>query len=638
MSPSLINARMANFLAMLCLLVLAVLLYRPGLVDLWVFDDHPALGPLTDDLRAERPLAELLARHAVSSSGPTGRPVSMLTFILDGVARGPDLAGWKATNLVLHLACGILVFLLVRELLGCFTGKRRGSALPLVVAALWLLHPLHVSTVLYTVQRMTLLSTLFQLAGLLGYLRGRGAFLGGTPARGWGWLGISAACLVLGFLSKETGVLLLVYVVLFEALCLAGGYARHPLAVRWTRRVLLLGVATGLAMAFAWFVLRSGSLLHGYGTRPFSLDERLWTQPRIMLEYTRLTLLPSLADMKFIHDDIEISRGWFTPWTTAAAVVLLALFAWSAWLARRRLPLYSFGAGLFLCGHLLESTVVPLDLMYEHRQYLPSLGLLLGVVGLGERLLTRRRISGLAVLLLLGLFSVMTWQRAAIWSSEARLFLELVRINGDSPRAMVMVANWFGNQGQYGTARALLERIDTPGARLNTLYYTCVESGALPPAALDALPEPRIVSFHEASGLMFLGRAGLAGSCRVPDQAYLDLLARWLARPVHASRSGLLIYRGYYLDRAGRIDEALATLEEAYRVGGRQSPVALVIAAELAIDAGRLEEAERLLERAREANRRSRRDSSSDIDRAASRLVIARERPEALQRFDPFKE
>jgi tetratricopeptide (TPR) repeat protein len=137
---------------------------------------------------------------------------------------------------------------------------------------------------------------------------------------------------------------------------------------------------------------------------------------------------------------------------------------------------------------------------------------------------------------------------------------------------------------------------------------------------------------------MFLGRAGLAGSCRVPDQAYLDLLARWLARPVHASRSGLLIYRGYYLDRAGRIDEALATLEEAYRVGGRQSQVALVIAAELAIDAGRLEEAERLLERAREANRRSRRDSSSDIDRAASRLVIARERPGELQRFDPFKE
>jgi hypothetical protein len=627
-----------GLLALLAMLVLTSFLYRPGLVDVWVFDDHPNLGPLLEDVRTGGSMPELLEEHAFSGSGPTGRPVSMLTFVVDGVVRGTDLAGWKQTNLVLHLACGSLIFLLVRALARTFSELRPGAALALAVAGLWLLHPLHLSTVLYTVQRMTLLSTLFQLAGMLGYLGARSAFLAGRPTRGWLCLAISVACLALGVLSKENGALLLVYIILFEALIITGGHAHNTAEKRWARRAMLLGIGAGLVGTTGWFALGHGLPIEGYGTRPFTLEERLLTQPRVLLEYARLTVLPNLAGMKFIHDDIVISRGWFAPWTTAVAAAVLAIFAWSAWLARRRLPLYSFGVGLYLCGHLLESTVIPLDLMYEHRQYFPSFGLLLATAALGVRLVSKRWLAVVVVLLLCALLSAMTWQRAGAWSSEARLFQEMLRINPDSPRAMAMVANWFGNRGEYTAARALLARLDSPAARLNALYYDCVERGEVPAAALAALPDPEIVSFYEASGLMHLGRAGLAGHCQFPKQAYLDLLARWLAQPVHASRGGLLIYRAYYLDRLGRADAALETLEEAYRYGRVRSSIALVIAAELAIDAGWLEQAERLLTRARESNRTSRRDSSADIDMAVARLAVAREHPAELRPFDPFQE
>jgi hypothetical protein len=617
---------------LITLLVTTYLLYQPGLVNLWVFDDHPNLGPLVDDLHAGRTAGDLFDSHLVSGSGPTGRPVSMLTFILDGLARGPTLDGWKTTSLIIHLACGILVFLVVSQLQRLFDDAHRSCSLPLLVSAVWLLHPLHVSTVLYTVQRMALLSTMFQLMGLYAYLHARAAYLVSDTPKVVGWLAGAVASLLLGIFSKENGILLVTYIVLVELL--KPGLNHRE--ARWSMGVLFAVLGGAVAVGVAWSMLHSGSFFGGYSTRFFTLEERLLTQPRILLEYVYMTLVPSLAEMKFIHDDLEISRGLFSPWATVVAIAALLAFASSAWVQRRKRPLFTYGAGLFFCGHLLESSVVPLDLMYEHRQYFPSIGLILSISALCIPLLTRRGLAVITFLPLLVLLSMMTWMRAVTWSSEAKLYAEMMRINPDSPRAMTMVANWFGNRGETKTARTLLARIDSPAAQLNVLYYNCIEGGELLDEDLDSLPEPDIVSFYESSGLMYLGRAGLAGSCRFPDEAYLGLLDRWMQRPVHGKRSGLLIYRGYYLSRSGRHEDAIAALEQAFRAGGARQPVALVIAAELSIDAGELVWAERLLERARFAIGDGATDP--DIEMASERLRVARQRPDELVPFDPFKE
>jgi hypothetical protein len=559
----------------------------------------------------------------------------MLTFILDGLVRGPDLTGWKTSNLVVHLACGWLVFLLVVQLQRLFfRGQNPSHALPLVVAVLWLIHPLHVSTVLYTVQRMTLLSTLFQLLGIVSYLRARAAYLQGCDRRVLGWLSAALVALVLGVFSKETGILLVVYVLLVEALCLSSLQRGDLRSDRWAKRAMF-GSLLFIGAMLCWLVLRSGSVVDGYSTRPFTWQERLLTQSRILVEYVRLTVVPDISEMKFIHDDIEISRDWFRPWITAPALIGLLFLAWSAWRVRRKSPIYTFGIGLFFIGHLIESSVVPLDLMYEHRQYLPSIGLLLAAAMAGMPLFTRRWLVIAVLVPLLSLLSVMTWTRAHAWSSEQSLFQEMVRINHESPRAMTMVANWYGNRGEITVARALLTHIASPAARLNALYFDCVEYGEVTGAQLTALPEPAILGFYEASGLMYLGRIGLAGNCRFPEEAYLVLLGRWMDRPIHAARSGLLIYRAYYLDRTGEHASALEALEEAYRVGGGRNPIALVIAAEISIDAGELQRAEKLLARARASGRSS--GDNGDIEMAAMRLRLAREQPDKLVPFDPFQ-
>ena len=153
---------------------MCAVVYMPGLQGPMLHDDFPQLSGL---LRAQSAdWRELSDAYLMSDSGALGRPVSMASFIASAILHGGELRYWKATNLLIHTLTGIVVFFLARVLLRASPSSiRPGQAgwLALLVAGLWLLHALHVSTVLYTVQRMAQLSTLFVLTGLLLYSTGR---------------------------------------------------------------------------------------------------------------------------------------------------------------------------------------------------------------------------------------------------------------------------------------------------------------------------------------------------------------------------------------------------------------------------------------------------------------------------------
>ena len=198
--------------------MLAVFAYLPGLGGPLFLDDWPQLGGLIDESASDPAL--LFNNYLVSGSGPLGRPVSMMTFILDATAHGPDTWWWKYQNLLIHLVSGLLVAWLA-AMLAQAVGKRAGSdpwLFGVVAGALWLLHPLQVSTVLYTVQRMTELSTLFVLAGLVCYVRGR-HWLSVSSWRGWLLIALGFGLFYpLGVFSKENALLFPVYCALVELL------------------------------------------------------------------------------------------------------------------------------------------------------------------------------------------------------------------------------------------------------------------------------------------------------------------------------------------------------------------------------------------------------------------------------------
>jgi hypothetical protein len=301
----------------------------------------------------------------------------------------------------------------------------RASIVAALIATGWMLLPINLTAVLYVVQRMESMANLFVLLGLIGYVAGRRCMLThsftstaiNTPARRRvpGWSHVSPqtlgfiTCLIsitvptaLGTLAKETAVMLPLYALLIEWMLFrfrssqpcsspGGQIGACPTAVllgqtgrteKNDRRVITLFLVVlilPLAMGLAWLL---PSLLkpESWATRDFTLGTRLLSEARIFVDYIAWTLMPTPNALSFYHDDFRISTGLLAPWTTLASIMFLAaLIALMLWLRQRR-PLMALGIALFLGCQLLTGTILPLELIYEHRNYFASFGLLLAIV------------------------------------------------------------------------------------------------------------------------------------------------------------------------------------------------------------------------------------------------------------------
>lgn len=430
-------------------LLATALAYGLSLSGPFLFDDlqnivgNPYVQPALLDWAA-------LKAAATAYPGFPGRPVATVSFALNYLFGGLDPAAFRAVNLVIHLLCGLTLFSLLRSVLAMAREAQVPTApdpdgaqwVAALVASAWLLHPLQVSTVLYAVQRMTLLATLFSLLGMLAYLRMRRAQLAGRLGAAPGLAAL--ACLAAAIFSKESGALLPLYWGLLE-LAILRLRAAQPAVQRALHRVwlgggalALLGLLLSLPALIAW-------LQHGYGGREFTLSERLLTQARVLLLYLRLLLLPDPRAMTLYHDDLPLSTGWLAPWTTLPAVIaILTAFAVTVIGLFSRHRLLALGPALFFTGHLLESSVVPLELVFEHRNYLPAAGAMLPLGLLAARL--PRPAIAVPALVLLGALCA---ARAQLFSDPLGLVAHGLRHHPDSPRSQL----WAGD-----THRALADR------------------------------------------------------------------------------------------------------------------------------------------------------------------------------------
>ncbi len=406
-----------------CIIALTVACYLPGLTGHFISDDGVNIR-INQFLKINSLDFSSLWQAATSGGvSPLSRPISMTSFAINQYFFGLNPYYFKAVNLAIHLINGVQVFFMVKLLLNLHL-RIRGAAddntaswIGLAVAAVWLLHPFNLTSVLYMVQRMTSLSALFTLAGLTLYLYGRKELLSGNRS---GFFAIAAALFIatpLAALCKENGVLLPLLIFVTEAILL-----RWNAPDQDNRRMLaaILGLTVAVPILVGLFyVLNNPSLiLGGYVWRDFSLTERLMTEARVLWFYLHMIVLPNMSEMGLQHDDILISRNLFSPWTTLPAIVGLLLLTAIAFVLRNKQPLITFGIAFFFVGHAMESTIIPLELAFEHRNYLPMLGILLPLAyyALNPRLhLASVRVRRAAFLLLVILFAGLTATRAQQW-------------------------------------------------------------------------------------------------------------------------------------------------------------------------------------------------------------------------------
>lgn len=468
------------------LAILVALIYSPGLSGDFVFDDFANIVA-NKKIHAETLDFESLARAASAYQGPIGRPLATVGFAIDYAVGGKDPFAFKLHSLIVHLLNSLLVFLLCRRLLAHAPVMMAARTwMPLALGAAWALHPIQVSSVLYVVQRMEMLAALFMLLGLLAYLRGRSLQMEGRG--GWSWIVLAFACAGIGLLAKETPGLFP-----FLTLALELTILQFRATDARVGRLLKLGYAcftvVALLLYFGVIVPRYGNP-GAFANRDFSLYERLLSQFRVLPTYIGQMLLPLPDSMPFYYDDYPKSTGWLAPLTTLLGALFLAALATLAWACRKKAALLALGIMWFFIPHLLTSGAVNLELAFEHRNYLPLLGIVIAVAGAATALPLRpspesaATAAGVIVLMLAALCGI----RAATWGDPLVLAMDMVSRNPDSARA----------SSDLGAAYARLA-MESPDSSFLDLALAEFERGSHLPGA-SPLPEQGLILLSAGAG------------------------------------------------------------------------------------------------------------------------------------------
>jgi protein O-mannosyl-transferase len=587
------------------LLVAYVVLIWPALHGPFLFDDFPNLDALSrvEVIDSARGVGIYLSE---ARSFP-GRPLAMLSFLAQKASWPDDPFPFKLANLLVHLGNGLLVFVLSMQL-----GSRLRSApsrwLPVfagLIAIGWLVHPMQLSAVLLVVQRMTLLSSLFVLLGLVAYVHGLVSQPSSSLRRGM-WMTLGMACIVPAILCKENGILLPLYAWVVDATLLRDRVQEIPPALRRLRRILLFPTIAFLAV---WAITQLRQLGAPLAARDFTMAERLLTEPRVLFDYLNGIVFPRYATYSVYHDDFVVSRGLLSPISTfPVLVVLVASFA-AALVWRKRWPVAAFGVLWFLAGHSLESGPISLELYFEHRNYLPLAGLVMAVgfalIGLPDGALRRAAILAASLWLAASLFATTLY--SGIWTSADKLAYFWAHSHPGSLRAQGEYAEVLYRAGNTAGARAVFATAAEnypadAGVDVSLAILDC-SSNALSADAVARL-RGRLVTAPWSrlayQGLETLGQLAGAGRClpALDEEAWASLTDSVLANPNFRSDPVAMGYVHYLRHsqavRQHDLGKALAELDATGAVD--PDPEIVRLQAKYLVQAGRYDTAIALLE------------------------------------------
>lgn len=598
--------RYASLLAAGVLLALCVWMYWPGSAGPTILDDYRNLDILTDIEERSDYAGDYIFGNR---SGVLGRSVSMFSFVIEELYLGGETAVRKRVNIGLHALIGALLMWLFSRLLA-HAGIAQHQWFAVLGGALWLFSPLYVSTVLYVVQRMAMLATLFMLLSCIVYTYWRQLLF--RSLRGVAVFALLLLCIALAVFSKENGALVLPVLVALEVLWFGGRDRRGNIDVT-LRRVSLALMGSGVLLAVLGLVYKYDWIQSGYRRRDFTLSERLLTQARIVWDYLAQLLWPDVQRMGVFHDDYGISTSLTQPSATLYAVLGWALVAVASLLLLRWRAgqLMVAAIAVFVLGHAMESTVWPLELYFEHRNYFPGVGVfLLLLAALGS---LARRWPQLAAPLLawlavwVVLLAVQTGSQVQVWSSAPVLRLQHVTYHPESARANREMAMHLAGVGALESAFTYSRRADAFSSReragdrqLREIAMHCLSGRTVPAHLFAELGQANpqrpfaLVSGMQAADTIF----SRGGCTRQQYLALADRMAEIFLREgaVATASANFFAALAGMENRLERYDNAYAYMEKSLALN-RRRVASLLMQLHFATALGKEAEAEALVQR-----------------------------------------
>ena len=412
-----------------------------NLINLKLFDENRSFEGFTNFL---------LSLH----SGSFKRPIPSATFLLNATSWPAQPYWFKVTNLIIHLINGFLLYLATKALLSFNDLKRTNiHYIALISSALWILHPYFVSTVLYVIQRMAMLPVSFVLLSIILYCKGRHLYVSNRKKSIILIYSSLFIMTTLAVFSKENGLMLPAFLLLIERIII------HPSKNgKLSKFHYMLLFAIPLFVIFSALIYSVFQTTITYQYRDFSMFERLLSEFRVLTLSLNNLFIPNYFTEGVFTDSFVKSTSFFHPITTLYSFIFIILLLLVGFLLRKKNPLISFSILFFFTAHIIESTLLPLELYFEHRNYLPSLFLFLPLakflVYISQKSSTYKVIP-LTIILFL---SFTTYLRASFWGNHNNLILESLAKYPQSVRASTVSAEVMADQGYFDAAFNILEK------------------------------------------------------------------------------------------------------------------------------------------------------------------------------------
>jgi len=418
------SSKAVDFYILTFIILVTSIAYSNSFDGVFIFDD---LSNIVNNRFVTTP--ELSVESIVNTfteSRSRNRPLPNISFILNYYFHGQDTWGYHLVNLIIHIGAAIVLYFLLKTTLNLASLSSRyprKNEIAFIATLLWAIHPLQTNGVTYIVQRMTSMCTLFYLSSLLFFVLGR--LDKKNLTKQITLFGISFLCAIMALLSKEIAIFLP-----FTLLAYDYYFLREEKNSSTKKNYILLFSGSIVLIALVSFILLGnnfpGILIQGYQFRDFTLVERLLTEPRVLFFYLSLLTLPLPTRLNLNHDLI-ISTGLITPPQTMMAIIGIIVLIVLIFYLFNKNRLLSFAIFWYLGNLALESTFIPLELIFEHRLYLPSTIVLFSATAslynfASNRLFTVRFIA----VLMISCCLIWTWQRNKVFHSQISLWSDVV--------------------------------------------------------------------------------------------------------------------------------------------------------------------------------------------------------------------
>ncbi len=449
------------------LVVLVFLIYSSGMNGPFIFDDMSNIE-YNPHIRLTELSFDGLKKAAFDS--PAGsRPVANVSFALNYWLHDESTVGFHLLNVLTHATAGIFLYFFI-----CITLKTPAlnskfenyKWIAFISALIWVVHPLQSQSVTYLVQRMNSLAALFYIMALFFYARGRNSQVAKNR---WLWFGACAAAGLLAFGSKQTAATLPFFIFLYE------WYFLQDLSWPWfKRRILPLAGVLILFGALALLYLNFDPLetiLRGYDKRDFTLLQRALTQFRVVIFYISLLIFPHPSRLN-LDRDFTVSQSIIDPVTTLLCMAAIAGLLFLAWRLAAKQRLVSFTILWFLGNLVIESSVIGLEIIFDHRTYLPSMLVCLMAVALLYGRLQPKWLGVGVLAAVVGVLSFWTYERNAVFRDQITIWGDCVAKSPDKARPHNNLGIFLKKKGKVKEAvthfkTALVIDPDYPSAHIN---------------------------------------------------------------------------------------------------------------------------------------------------------------------------